>query len=152
MEPLRNNSLNQSYYDPADDVCSAEPTASSGGVDTTTSAGGQSSPGVPEPAPSGVAPLVDAYYHGQGGTASVAPSDAPGAPVTAEDSTGEAATLCDRRLAANRFICGIGGSLIAERLGMGGFKGAGAAYAISDGCVRLADWLEHNAPLGACEK
>ena len=42
--------------------------------------------------------------------------------------------------------------MIAERFGMGGLKGAGAAYAISDGCISLADWLEHNAPLGACEE
>jgi hypothetical protein len=63
-------------------------------------------------------------------------------------------SLCEKRKAANQFLCGILGSTAAARSVRAKDVKTGVAVSavIAEGCTRAADWLEENAPGGACGK
>lgn len=149
MENIQNNRSNQSYYDLSDAVCSAEHYASSGATDAFVQT--QVSATDADPASAGTAHLVAVYSaSGSGGAPPSSQAQGTGGEAGIPDEASEESSLCEHRLRANRVICGIGSGLLGNRVELGALGNSGAGYVIGEACVRLADWLEYNAPLGAC--
>jgi hypothetical protein len=66
----------------------------------------------------------------------------------------EEKTLCEKRKTTNNLLCGIFGSVAAGRSAPNVSLGTNAALSatIAAGCESAANWLEENAPGGACGK
>lgn len=150
MENVQNNTINQSYYDPSDQVCSAESSETASSIEKEPPS--QPSPAAREAPSAGTSALMESYStSGAGGSRGT--SDSPGAggaPGVSEETTQDGSTLCEQRLQANRAICDAASSLISSRLGLGYLGSVLAGVVIPAACNQLADSLEYNAPLGAC--
>ena len=101
--------------------------------------------------PAGAAALLESYSaSGAGGSPGTSTYQGTGSVPGVPDPVEQEPSLCEARLLANHIICGVGGGLIARDLGLDGFLGQVASIGIGDACIAVGDWLEHNAPLGAC--
>lgn len=64
--------------------------------------------------------------------------------------------LCRERKNTNTYLCGVLGSVAAGRLvpgtSVGKLTGANLSIVLSGACKGTFDWLEENAPGGACGK
>ena len=148
MEPVQSGQVNQSYYDPSQEVCSSENQAAS-----SPESQSRATPPNSQPAPSGTSKLLDSYTNqGAGGAASSDATGAHGASASASSSEPpeDDASVCEGRLAANDLICDIGVNLLAERYGMRGLGGAILGHMLSGACKDLGEWVEKE--YGACKK
>jgi hypothetical protein len=63
-------------------------------------------------------------------------------------------SLCEQRKDVNAYLCNVLGSLVAWRAmpstARGAFGGAHVSMIVGDSCKQAMDWLEDNAPGGAC--
>jgi hypothetical protein len=149
MESVQNNTSNQSYYDRSENMCRVEPSSPAALESSASSARAQSSE--PAPLPAGAAALVAAYRaSGSGGAPSAPESLGTGGGAGIFEPPHEKSSLCTDRLIANGVICGAAGNLLAGRLGTDTIAGGLTSMALTTACTTLANWLEYNAPLGAC--